>query len=134
MLHILLIEDNGGDALLVREAIRLSSVDADVTIASDGEKGLRWLRSPRFTPDLVILDLSIPKIKGLEVLEHCRPSENSAPVIVFTSSSNPQERARAFELGAKEYLVKPTELVEYMDTIRSAIEHWAGEVGNGATV
>jgi len=134
MLHILLIEDNRGDALLVREAIRLSSVEANVTIAKDGEEALRFLRSPRFTLDIVILDLSIPKIGGLEVLEHHRPSENSAPVIVFTSSSHPQERARAFELGAKEYLVKPTELVEYMDTIRNAIEHWAGEVGKGATV
>jgi DNA-binding response OmpR family regulator len=133
LLHILLIEDNGGDALLVREAVRLSSVKADVTIASDGEQALRWLRSPFFTPDLIILDLSIPKISGLEVLQHYRPTGNSAPIIVFTSSSNPLERARAFELGAKEHLTKPTELVEYIDTIRAAIEHWGGEV-RSATV
>ena len=132
MLHILLIEDNGGDALLIREAVRLSSVQADVTIAADGEQALRFLRSPYFLPNLIILDLSIPKISGLEVLQHYRPSDESAPVIVFTSSANPQERARAFELGAREYLTKPTELVEYIDTIRSAIEHWAGEVGNAA--
>lgn len=132
MLHILLIEDNGGDALLVREAVRLSSVQADVTIAADGEQGLRFLRSPYFSPDLIILDLRIPKISGLEVLQHYRASDESAPIIVFTSSANAQQRARAFELGAKEYLTKPTELVEYIDTIRSAIEHWVGEVGNTA--
>ena len=126
MLHILLIEDNSGDVLLVREAVRLSSVEADVTIAYDGEQALGFLRSPRFTPDLIILDLSIPKISGMAVLGHYRPDKDGPPVIVFTSSDNPQERARAFALGASEYLTKPTELVEYIDTIQAAIEHWAG--------
>jgi DNA-binding response OmpR family regulator len=126
LLHILIIEDNGSDALLIREAIRLSSVQADATIARDGEEALRILNSPHFTPDLIILDLNIPKISGLEVLERYRGEIDGTPVIVFTSSTDPKERGRAYELRVKEFLTKPMELDNYITTIRSAIERWTG--------
>ena len=129
VLHILLVEDNGSDVLLIREAVRLSAVEADVTIAIDGEQALRLLNSPRFTPDLIVLDLSIPKVNGLEVLERYRRDKDGAPVVVFTSSANPQERMRALQLGAKEYLTKPMELDTYIKTIRAAIERWAEPQG-----
>jgi DNA-binding response OmpR family regulator len=126
VLHILLIEDNGADALLIREAIRLSSVQADATIASDGEEALRILNSPHFTPDLIILDLNIPKISGLEVLERCRRQIDDTPVIVFTSSTDPKERVRAYELRVKEFLTKPMDFDSYISTIRAAVERWTG--------
>lgn len=126
MLHILLIEDNGSDALLIREAVRQSSVQGDVTIAHDGVDALRILNLPHFKPDLIVLDLSIPKLNGLDVLERYRREKDGAPVIVFTSSADPRERDRAFQLGVKEYLTKPTDLDAYMNTIRAAIERWAG--------
>jgi DNA-binding response OmpR family regulator len=127
MLHILLVEDNGSDALLVREAVRRSSVEADVTIAADGVDAFRILHSPRFRPDLIILDISLPKLNGLDVLERYRQESEGVPVIVFTTSANPKERARALELGAKEWVIKPTNLDEYINTIRAAIVRWMGE-------
>lgn len=128
MLHILLIEDNGSDVLLVREAVRQSSVAADVTIARDGEEALRILSSG-FTPDLIILDLSIPKLSGLDVLERYRRKQrrDEVPIVVFTSSSDPQERVRALQLGVREYLIKPMDLDTYINNIRTAIEGLMGE-------
>ena len=102
--------------------MRRSSVESDVRIASDGEEALRILNLPRFTPDLIVLDLSIPKLNGLDVLERYRREKDGAPVVVFTSSDEPQERERAFRLGVKEYLKKPMDLDGYINTIRAAIE------------
>ena len=121
---VLLIEDNSADAHLVRVAIREMPIKPDLTIASDGEEALRVLN--RFTPDLIILDLNIPKIDGLNILERFRDANtNGSPVVVFTSSDNPVERRCAFELGVSEYLRKPIGLDEYLTTIRAAIERWA---------
>jgi DNA-binding response OmpR family regulator len=123
MLHILLIEDNPADVLLVREAIRTSSVKADVLIAYDGEQAMRILTELQFQPDFIILDLNLPKFGGLRILERYR-AHRGPPVIVFTSSQNPTEKSRALELGAKEYLIKPSDLDTFMKVIREALERW----------
>ena len=123
MLHILLVEDNGADVLLVREAIRHSSVKADVMIAYDGEQALRLLNEFQFKPDFIILDLNIPKFSGLQILQRYR-AEDGPPVVVLTSSVNPLERQRALELGVKEYLTKSTDIDEYMKTVQDALERW----------
>lgn len=72
MLHILLVEDNRADVLLVREAIRTSSIDADVLIAYDGWEALRLLTEPNCKPDLIVLDLCVPKLSGFEIVERYR--------------------------------------------------------------
>lgn len=123
MLHILLVEDNPADVMLVREAVRTSNAKADILIAYDGEQALRMLSEFQFRPDFIILDLNLPKFSGLQILERYRAHEGP-PVVVFTSSVNKVERERAFELGVREYLVKPSDLDEFMDTIRGAIERW----------
>lgn len=123
MLHILLVEDNPADVMLVREAVRTSHATADILIAYDGEQALRMLSEFRFKPDFIILDLNLPKFSGLQILERYRAREGP-PVVVFTSSVNKVERERAFELGVREYLIKPSDLDEFMDTIRGAIERW----------
>ena len=128
MLHILLIEDSPSDVLLIREAIRTSPIPADVMIAYDGAQALRLLGEFQFKPDFILLDLSLPKVGGLEVLERYRPNaEGGPPVVVFTGSRNPDERARAMALGAREHIVKPTELVQFMGAVRGALERWAPE-------
>ena len=126
MLHILHVEDSVSDAFLVRETVRQSSIHAMFTTAIDGEQALRILSSPRFPPNLIILDLNLPKLSGLDVLERSRRDNEGVPVIVFTSSSNPQERERAFGLGVREYLTKPIDLDAYLHKIGAAIERWTG--------
>lgn len=123
MLHILLVEDNPADVLIVREAIRTSSVKADVLIAYDGEQALRFLTELDFQPDFIILDLNVPKFSGLQILQRYR-ANSGPPVLVLTSSVNPEDKKRAFELGAKEYLGKPTDLDTYLEIVREALEHW----------
>ena len=122
MLHVLLVEDNPSDVLLIREAIRTSSVQADVTIAYDGDTALRMLEDPTPAPDLIILDLNLPRVGGLEILQRHPPNGRPPPVVVFTSSR--EERARAMALGASDYIVKPMTWDEYLDAIRGAVERW----------
>lgn len=124
MLHILLVEDNPADVLMVREAIRTSSVKAHVLIAYDGEQALRFLTELDFKPDFIILDLNVPKFSGLQILQRYR-AHSGPPVLVLTSSINPEDQKRAFELGVKEYLVKPTDLDTYLKLVRDALEHWS---------
>jgi DNA-binding response OmpR family regulator len=123
--HVLLIEDNSGDVLMVREAIRTSPTKADLVIAYDGEQTLRFLMEFKSKPDLIILDLNVPKFNGLQILERYRGNDRP-PVIVLTSSVNPTDKARALELGVKEYIVTPTDLDSFLKAVRGALERWTG--------
>jgi len=131
MLHVLLVEDNSADVLLVREAIRTSPVKADVLIAYDGEQALRFLTDFNFKPDFILLDLNVPKFDGIQILERYRANQGP-PVVVFTSSVNPYERKRALELGASEYIVKPTSLDAFLQAVRGALERWIKPAANAA--
>ena len=124
MFQVLIVEDNPSDVLLIREAIRTSNIPVDVTIAYDGNTALRMLADAGPAPDLIILDLNLPRIGGLELLKRHPPNGEPAPVVVFTSSDGPEERARAMALGARDYIVKPVTWDEYLDAIRGAVERW----------
>jgi DNA-binding response OmpR family regulator len=119
----LVVEDNPADVFLIREAIRTSTIPADVIVASDGAAGLRLLESPDSPPDLVILDMNLPRWTGMEILQR-HPPNGGPPVVMFTGSSNPDERARALELGASDYVVKPHRWDEYVAAIHGVIERW----------
>ena len=131
MLHILLVEDNAADVLLVREAIRTSSIKADVMIAYDGEQALRLLMELKFKPDLIVLDLNVPKFDGFAILEQYR-SREGAPIMVLTSSTNPEDTMRAFELGVREYIIKPLSFHGFITTVQEAIARLAGNLGSSA--
>ena len=115
------MEDCDSDVLLLREALRKCPVPADVVIAADGEAALAALAS--FRPDLIILDLNLPKLSGLEVLKALR-NESDIPVAVFTGSKNPADREAALALGAREYLIKPKNFEGYMDAICDILQRW----------
>jgi DNA-binding response OmpR family regulator len=89
-------------------------------VAVRGALPVLALAASQFIPDLVILDLNIPKISGLSILEH----EPDVPVVVFTSSTNPEDRRCAFELGAKEYVQKPTDLGEFVRQVAQIVRNW----------
>jgi len=106
--------------MLFREALRTSTIGADLVVAYDGEQALRLLASQRF--DLVILDLNLPKTDGHAILEKFAKLEGSPPIVVFTSSSNPSDRERALAAGAKEYIVKPSEFDEFVQAVQGILE------------
>ena len=129
MLHILLVEDNGADVLLVREAIRTSSINADVIIAYDGEQALRFLKEFKIKPDLLVLDLNVPKFDGFQILEQYQ-SCDGGPVMVLTGSTNPDDQKRALEFGVQEYIIKPPSFQGFITTVQEAIARLADNRGS----
>ena len=132
--RILLIEDNPDDADLARLAIELSGVSCDVQVARDGAEALNLLLGPpggtsqpsERQPHLVILDLKMPKISGLEVLGAMRanPSTAHIPVVVLTSSSEPRDLADAYDLGANGYVRKPIDVEEFNKAMSCVCSFW----------
>lgn len=116
---ILLIEDNPSDVILIQQILSAALESVNIRVAMDGEQAVRMLCDPDFQPDLVILDLNIPKIPGIAVLAQCKPS---APVVVFSSSSNPAEIQRAKELGVREFSQKPIDFEEFERVVKRMVQ------------
>lgn len=123
MLHVLLVEDNPADAQMVREAIRASSVMADLMIAYDGEQALQFVIEFGFVPDIVFLDLTVPRLDSFGLLEYLHIN-HGPPVIVLTGSTDPANRKQAKKSGTEEYLVKPSDMDEFLSVVSDAIERW----------
>ena len=115
MFRILLAEDNPGDVILFREALKNGDFRSEVVVAQDGQQAITLVDAaanagPR--PDLIVLDVNLPKHNGDEVLRHIRnePALAGVPVMMLTSSSSPADQALAGELGVNLYLQKPSDL------------------------
>lgn len=122
--EVLLVEDNAGDAALVGQAIAECPTPVHLRIARDGEQALKMLHEPGFIPDLIILDLNIPGISGYGVMA-AYPMQK-APVVVFSSSENKADVDRAFSLGAKDFVHKPSDLDDYKTAVSGMVQKWAG--------
>jgi CheY-like chemotaxis protein len=121
--RILLAEDNPADVYLIEEALREHQVAFELQLAEDGEAAIALLATAEVKPDIVLLDLNMPKRSGGEVLERLRrDSGGDMPVVVLTSSDSPSDREEALRLGATCYIRKPTGLDEFLQigaTIKS---------------
>jgi DNA-binding response OmpR family regulator len=122
MLHILLVEDNPADVLLIREALRTSAFPADVVIAYDGEQACNVCDVVPF--GLILLDLSIPSADGFQLLQQ-RRLQQGPPVVVFTGSRSPDDRKRALELGASDFVIKPANKHAFVRAVHDILDHWA---------
>lgn len=127
-MNILLIEDNPGDILLIQQILSAALPSVNVRVAMDGEQGLKMLCDPEFKPELIVLDLNIPKIPGIALLAQCKPA---ASVVVFSSSSNPAEIQRAKELGVREFVQKPIDFEEFERVVMRMVRAWAQPSGSG---
>jgi chemotaxis family two-component system response regulator Rcp1 len=119
--RILLVEDNAGDVFLVRRALEKHGLKHQLTVAHNGEEAMKFLKQAEQgpvadAPELVLLDLNLPKVDGSQVLSHIRQTGAFAttPVIIITSSDSPADRDRALSLGANVYFRKPTDLNSFM--------------------
>jgi CheY-like chemotaxis protein len=128
---ILLIEDNEADVGLTTAAFRDALVDARITVVEDAEAAMDYLARtcmvdevPR--PDLVILDLSLPRGDGFEVLEAIKgnPKLKTIPVIIMSGSDREEHQLRAYKLQVAAYIVKPADKDKYFAAIRSIKEFW----------
>ncbi len=118
---MLIVEDNGTDVFVIKRVLQECGLDQDVRVATDGQQALLYLRSlaedpAAPTPALVLLDLNVPKVSGIEVLRELRAGRwRRTPVIVVTSSVSERDRRAAQALGAEAYFQKPDDLTAYME-------------------
>ena len=129
--EILLVEDNPGDVRLTLEALREGKVKNNLFVARDGEEALAILRrqaphagAPR--PDLILLDLNLPKKDGREVLAEIKadPELKCIPVVVLTTSKSEEDVLRSYELNANCYITKPVDLEQFIRVVRAIEDFW----------
>jgi CheY-like chemotaxis protein len=134
-LEVLLVEDNPGDVRLTREAFRDAETPIQLHVASDGVEAMAFLsrqgphvNAPR--PDLILLDLNLPRMDGREVLAHIKEDDSlkSIPTIILTSSQAETDIVRSYQLQANAYLCKPLQLDEFETLVTSASDFWLTKV------
>jgi CheY-like chemotaxis protein len=128
-IEILLVEDDPGDELITREAFEHNKLKNNLHVAHDGEEGLDFLyRRGQFEgaprPDLILLDLNLPKYDGRQLLEKVKSDPDLAriPVVVLTTSSAEEDILRSYELHANAYVTKPVDLDQFMSAVRQIDE------------
>lgn len=130
-IEILLVEDSPGDVLLTREALSEGKVHNRLNIVGDGVEALAFLRqqgkyenAPR--PDLILLDLNLPKKDGREVLSEIKldPQLRSIPVVILTTSQAEQDILRSYDLQANCYVTKPVDLDQFINVVKSIEDFW----------
>lgn len=129
--EILLVEDNPGDVRLTIEALRESKVRNSLTVARDGVEALAILRregdfAAAHRPDLILLDLNLPRKDGREVLAEIKadPMLGSIPVVILTTSRAEQDVLRSYELKANCYITKPVDLEQFITVVKSIEDFW----------
>ncbi|HVL52457.1 MAG TPA: response regulator [Actinomycetota bacterium] len=127
-INILLVEDNPGDVELTEDALRRSKVTTKVAVVNDGEDALEYLnsRDDGSMPDLVLLDLNLPKKDGMEVLKEMRgdPNLKHIPVVVLTTSEAERDILASYQLGANCFISKPVDLNEFRKVVESIDDFW----------
>jgi two-component system, chemotaxis family, response regulator Rcp1 len=134
-IEILLVEDNPGDVRLTREALKEGNFRSNLHVVTDGVQALEYLRrgvgyAQAVRPDLILLDLNLPRKDGREVLETIKedPELRSIPVVILTSSQAEQDIVRAYGLHANCYVSKPVELDRFIDVVKSTVTFWSSTV------
>jgi two-component system, response regulator len=130
---ILLVEDNQDDADLAMRAFRKSKIQNDIVLVRDGVEALDYLlgtgphaAAPQPLPEVVLLDLNLPRVDGLEVLRRLRedPRTKHLPVVVLTSSNQEQDILSSYDLGANSYVRKPVDFDQFIEAARQLGLYW----------
>jgi CheY-like chemotaxis protein len=127
-IHILLVDDNEGDILLTREALDDARIINKISIAYDGLEAIRFLKKGHGaqTPDLILLDINLPKMNGTEVLGIIKndPDLKRIPVIMLTTSSAEKDILASYDNHANCYITKPVDLDRFMSVVRTIEDFW----------
>jgi two-component system, response regulator len=131
---ILLVEDNPDDEALTLRALRKHNVTNQVVVARDGAEAIDWLfgtgqhadRDMEIVPQVILLDLKLPKVDGLEVLRRVRSDDRThlLPIVILTSSKEEEDILNGYRLGANSYVRKPVDFVEFTDAVRQLGLFW----------
>jgi len=133
-MEILLVEDDPQDAQLTLRSLQSDNLKNRIVVARDGEEALDFLfcrgafsgRSPDHPPKLVLLDLKLPKVDGLQVLREIKasPALHAVPVVVLTSSSEQRDIVDSYQLGVNSYIQKPVDIAQFRQTIKTLGLYW----------
>ncbi|MFZ5524222.1 MAG: response regulator [Pseudomonadota bacterium] len=128
--NILLVEDNPDDEALTLRALKKNNIMNEVTVARDGQQALDYFfgegASANPAPTLMLLDLKLPKVDGLEVLRRIRADQRTTlqPIVILTSSKEEQDIITGYRLGANSYIRKPVDFSQFMEAIRQLGLYW----------
>ena len=129
--HILLVEDNEGDIILTLEAFKEAKIINSIDVVRDGELALRYLaKESEFknveTPDLILLDINLPKIDGIDVLNAIKNDSGLSliPVIILTTSDDERDILKSYQARANCYITKPVNYNNFMDVIKTLKDFW----------
>ncbi len=131
---VLLVEDNQDDAVLTLRALKRNNIENKVYVVRDGEEALDFLfcankfakRDPHDLPQLILLDMDLPNMNGLEVLQRVRADERTRrlPVVILSSSNEEQIIVESYKRGANSYVSKPTDFAQFMESVRHLGSYW----------
>ena len=134
-IQVLLVEDSLGDVRLTQEAFRDANTAIHLSVAFDGVEAMAYLRregaySNTLRPDLILLDLNLPKMDGREVLAHIKENESlkTIPTVILTTSESEADIAKSYELQANCYLIKPVQLDAFESLVKSINDFWLTKV------
>ena len=130
--QVLLVEDNPDDVLITRRALERSRVANELHVVRDGQEAMDFIfrkgafgpNTPR--PDLILLDVNLPKVNGMEVLSHIRANTETSfiPVIMLTASNREEDVVRSYRLGANTYIQKPVEFEQFLHALDVLGQYW----------
>lgn len=130
-IHILLVEDNEGDIVLTKDALEEYKIATNTSIARDGKAAIElleelWQKGPAFLPDLILLDINLPKKNGQEVLQTIKVDNRfkEIPVIMLTTSSSEDDILRAYQNHANCFITKPVEADQFLEVVSSIENFW----------
>lgn len=130
-IEILLVEDNEGDVRLTKEALKEGKVKNNLQVAYDGYEALEYLKREgeyrdRVIPDLILLDLNLPRMDGRELLEKIKEDSDlrRIPVVILTTSKAEEDIVRTYDLHANCYITKPVDLEKFIEVVKSIEDFW----------
>lgn len=130
-IEILLVEDNEADIVLTKNALKTLKLQNSLNVCRDGEEGLNYLYkkgeySEAVKPDLILMDLNMPKVSGLEVLEKIKndPNLSMIPVIILSTSSAEKDILNSYQNHANSYIKKPIDFMKFIDVIQEIENYW----------
>lgn len=124
--HIILVEDNPDDELLTIRELKNSGFNGKITSFSDGEEAFHYLTTPKKVPTLIILDVKLPKLNGIDILRQIRSQKEllMTPVVMFSSCDEPCLVEEAYSLGANSYVIKEDHFLESTDQLTGLVNYW----------
>jgi|TARA_R110002049_G_scaffold183679_8_gene351694 CheY-like chemotaxis protein len=126
-LNVLLIEDNLIEIMKMKRTISLLKLEHNITVANNGEEALQILEDKSKFPDLILLDLNMPKVSGIEFLTILKGNENirHIPTVILTTSDNQKDLEECYKIGVSGYMLKPLKYDDYVKKIETVLSYWS---------